>query len=140
MCRQATLTAGQQQFGSPDANVTGAVDNNDFSIPSDVRADMAAQEAAEALPLWNDDAIDCDIAHVIRSCIAPKSRKTYNDYTVRLIIFLFDQREKFPNLICQDFLERLIDKHQCGSTNLTRAGRIKKGAKNTFVSGHQGCS
>jgi hypothetical protein len=111
------------------AAAAAAADDDDFSIPSDIRREMAAEEAAEAAPLWDDDAIDRDIAHVIRSRIAPKSRKTYNDYTVRFVIFLFDQREKFPNLIRQDLLDRLIEAHDIDLTDLTRAGRMKKGRK-----------
>ena len=52
---------------------------------------MAAQEGADGAPLWDDDAIDADIANIIKGCITPRSSITYNDCTVRFIIFLFDQ-------------------------------------------------
>jgi hypothetical protein len=134
-CQQARQTGcqlshhqGRQPASQPAAaaNANNNSNDDDLSISSDVRADLAAEEAADGTPLWDDDAIDADIAHVIKSRIAPKSRKTYNDYTVRFIIFLFDQRERFPNMIRQDFLESLIAEHQEDLTNLTRAGSMNK--------------
>ena len=84
-------------------------DDNHGSISSVVLADMMAEEAADQL--WDDAAIDADIAQVIKNRIAPNSRTWYNDYTVRFIIFLFDQRERFPDLIRHDLLDILCAEH-----------------------------
>jgi hypothetical protein len=37
----------------------------------------------EPEPLWDDDAIDRDTRHVLRSRVADRARETYNNYTIR---------------------------------------------------------
>ena len=75
--------------------------------------------------LWDDDAIQADINHVVNSRIAKRTRKSYNDYTIRLIIFLFDHRERFPALIPPTLLTKLEAAAVSDLNNLTRAGRPK---------------
>eukprot|EP00956_Cyclotella_meneghiniana_P034023 scaffold100967_cov120-Cyclotella_meneghiniana.AAC.1 len=80
---------------------------------------------AEGGVLWDEDAIAADINHVVNSRIAKITRKSYDDYTVRLIIFLFDHREKFPALIPPGLLTKLEAAALSDLQNLTRAGRPK---------------
>eukprot|EP00956_Cyclotella_meneghiniana_P043098 scaffold252888_cov70-Cyclotella_meneghiniana.AAC.1 len=115
--------------GADDANHAANSPDDDVSIPSDVQDEIDRAALEETAQLWDDDAIDADIAKVIKSRIAPMSRKTYTDYTVRFIIFLFDQQERFPNLIRADLLGILQAAHVQDLQNRTRAGRMKKARK-----------
>eukprot|EP00956_Cyclotella_meneghiniana_P044102 scaffold301843_cov430-Cyclotella_meneghiniana.AAC.1 len=81
---------------------------------------------AQGGALWDDDAIQADINHVVNSRIAKKTRKSYDDYTIRLIIFLFDHRDKFPDLIPPSLLTKLEEAAVSDLHNTTRAGRPKK--------------
>ena len=60
-----------------------------YEVPQDVLDDLERERLeAEGGALWDDDAIEADINHVVNSRIAKKTRKSYNDYTIRLMIFL----------------------------------------------------
>ena len=117
----------------------GSVLSQHFVLPSDVMAEMAAEEAADQL--WDDATIDADIAQVIKNRIAPKSRTTYTDYTVRFMIFLFDQRERLPNLIRYDFLDILYAEHlratRCGESHQSRSHEERA---EIYLQSHQGCT
>ena len=80
---------------------------------------------AEGGILRDEDAIAADINHVVNSRIAKITRKSYDDYTVRLIMFLFDHREKFPALIPPGLLTKLEAAALSDLQNTTRAGRPK---------------
>ena len=101
-------------------------DDDDISVPQDVLDEMERERIeAEGGVLWDEDAIAADINHVVNSRIAKITRKSYDDYTVRLIIFLFDHREKFPALIPPGLLTKLEAAALSDLQNLTRAGRPK---------------
>ena len=73
---------------------------DDFEVPQDVLEEMERERIeAQGWALWDDDAIQADINHVVNSRIAKKNRKSYDDYIICLIIFLFDHCDKFPALI-----------------------------------------
>ncbi len=48
---------------------------------------------------FDSDVIDADICAVMKSKIAHKSHRNYDDYNIWLVIFLFDKTIKFPNII-----------------------------------------
>ncbi|KAL3778149.1 hypothetical protein ACHAWO_010885 [Cyclotella atomus] len=81
---------------------------------------------AQAPILMDDEAIDKEIRRVMRSRVAKRSRRTYNDYMVRYIIFLYDNRERFPDLIRPELLEKLDAAYVQDLGNRTREGRQKK--------------
>ncbi|KAL3793017.1 hypothetical protein ACHAWO_008273 [Cyclotella atomus] len=109
----------------PGNDHTDADDDN-ISIPQDVLDDMERERIeAEGGVLWDEDAITADINHVVNSRISKRTRKSYDDYTVRLIIFLFDHREKFPALIPPRLLTKLEAAALSDLQNTTRAGRPK---------------
>ena len=96
-------------------------------VPQDVLDEMERERIeAEGGALWDDDAIEADINHVVNSRIAKKTRKSYNDYTIRLIIFLFDHREKFPALIPPGLVTKMEEAAVSDLHNVTRQGRPKK--------------
>ena len=84
---------------------------------------------AEGGALWDNDTIEADINHVFNSRIAKKTCKNYKDYTMWLIIFLFDHREKFPALIPPGLVTKLEEAAVGDLHNFTRAGTIKKHRK-----------
>lgn len=116
----------------PRASATAAAcaraDEGDLpqDLPQDVMDDILREQAAAAPLLMNDEAIDQDIRHVMRSRVAAGSRKKYNDYMTRFIMFLYDHEEKFPDLIPPEFMSELVLAAQQDLVNTTRAGLPKK--------------
>jgi len=101
-------------------------DDDDFSVPQDVLDEMERERIeAEGGVLWDEDAITSDINHVVNSRIAKRTRKSYDDYTVHLIMFLFDHREKFPALIPPGLLTKLEAAALRDLQNTTKGGRPK---------------
>ena len=82
-----------------------ATDFDPEDIPQDVLDEIARDQAAQAPVLMEDEAIiEQDIRRIMRSRVADRSRRNYNDYMVRLIIFLYDNKPKFSDLICPHLL------------------------------------
>jgi hypothetical protein len=106
--------------------ITTATDFDPADIPQDVLDEIARDEAAQAPVLMEDEAIEQDIRHIMRSRVADRSCRNYNDYMVRLIIFLYDNKLKFSDLICPHLLTELDRASQQDAANLTRAGLPKK--------------
>jgi hypothetical protein len=78
---------------------------------------------AQGGALWDDAAIQADINHVVNSGIAKTTRKSYDNYIIRLIIFLFDHRDKFPALIPLLLLTKLEAAAVSDLHNVTQRGR-----------------
>ena len=95
-------------------------------VPEDVLEDMRNQEQGGGYQLMDDDEIDADIQHVLQSRIADKTRKNYNDYSIRLLMFLFDHAVKFEGLIPPSILEALQVAQEKDINTLTRSGRPSK--------------
>lgn len=99
-------------------------------VPQDVLDEMERERIeAQGGVLMDDDAIQADINHVINSRIAKKTRKNYDDYIVRFVMFLFDHREKFPALIPPPLLTKLEAAAVSDLHNVTRRGVPKKQRK-----------
>jgi hypothetical protein len=83
----------------------------------------------EPEPLWDDDAIDRDTRHVLRSRVADRARETYNNYTIRFTTFLFDNAEKFPDVICPNLMGQLVIAHEKDQHNVVRRTGLPKKAR-----------
>lgn len=77
-CRRGQTSPTPAGASANDVNAANN-DDDDYSVPSDVQDEISAAAQVETMQLWDNDAIDADITQVIRSRIAPMSRKTYND-------------------------------------------------------------
>ncbi len=72
------------------------------------------------------DQMDAEIREVLQARVADASRKTYDDYNTRLIRFLFDHCNEFPNVINPSIMGELSIAHDNERNTRTSRGAPSK--------------
>jgi hypothetical protein len=84
----------------------------DVPVPPVARADSPHpanfSDCEESLSNVNadgiDEALDHETKHILNACLAPTTRRSYEDTIVRLICHLFDKKSEHPGIIKDYFL------------------------------------
>ena len=122
--------------------LNNAAINQTVNVPADVlEEEMRNLEQIEGVHLMDDEAINADIQHVLRSRIAKKTRENYTSYSIRLLLFLFDHHERFPDMIRPSLFEALraaqaedINTRTSGGKPSKRRLRVREVARTAFES------
>jgi hypothetical protein len=94
------------------------VDINDLDDPAD------DEDGEEFFDFLEDERLDNETAGVMQMRVAPSTRTGYLGRNVSFMVWIFDRRNKYLNLIEPSLLSKLLDAH-----NVDRSIKTKKGKR-----------